>query len=240
MISLVINELINIFGRKKTRVLLILEFILVFICYYFFINSPFVMHLEKYNFVNYILEGSIASFIIICISVIFTNDIIVSEFSQGTIRQILIRPKSRFEILLAKIITIIILVIVQYLILLIPSLIIGYFVFSVVNFSSIITNFMNDGFIGIVISVSLTIMIGLITCSTAISVAIPIGLYCIGQTLSYTSVFHSIYKYYIYYYIDYPLSLTGQSMLFITFLTFLYFSIFTVISFIIFHYRDIK
>lgn len=240
MISLIINELINAFGRKKTQILLILEFILVFICYYFFINSPFILHLEKHNFINYVLEGSIASFIIVCVSIIFTNDIIVGEFSQGTIRQILIRPKSRFEILLAKMIAIAILVIIQYLILLTPSLIIGYFVFCVVNFGSIVTHFMNDGFIGILISVSLTIMIGVITCSTAISVAIPIGLYCFGQMLSYTSVFHSIYKYYVYYYVDYPLRYTGQSMKFISFVVFSYFIIFTIISFIVFQYREIK
>lgn len=240
MISLIINELINIFGRKKTKIFLLLEFILVFICYYFYINSPSMMHVEKHNFVNYILESSIVGFVVICASIIFTNDIIVGEFSQGTIRQILIRPKSRFEILLAKIITIIILVIVQYLILLVPSLIIGHFIFNVVNFSSIITNFINDGFVGIVVSVSLTIMIGVITCSIAISVAIPIGLYCFGQMLSYTSVFHLIYKYYVYYYVDYPLRYTGQSMKFISFVVFSYFIIFTIISFIVFQCREIK
>lgn len=240
MINLIINELINIFGRKKTKIFLLLEFVLVFICYFFFINSSFAMHLEKNNFINYVLDGSIAGFVVICVSIILTSDIIVSEFSQGTIRQILIRPKSRFEILFSKIIAIYLLVILQYLILLIPSLIIGYFAFDVVNFNSIITNFMNNAFIGIVISTSLSIMIGLITYSTAISVVIPIGLYCIGQTLSYTTVFHPIYKYYIYYYVNYPLSQTEQSIVFISFLTFLYFIIFIIISFITFQYRDVK
>lgn len=238
MFNLIKNEFINILSRKKTKILLILEVVIVFISYYLIRNSELISK-SNFNFINYILNSSLTTLSAICISIIFTSEIIVLEYSKGTIRQILIRPKSKLEIFLSKLITIILLLIIQYILILIPTLLISYFKLGTLNLHTAIYQFLNQSIVGIIISISLSIMLGIITYSIAISTVVPIAFYCLGQMLSY-SVFHSFYKYYIYYYVDYPITMTKQSPLFVSLLVCAYFLVFMFISFFLFSYRDIK
>ena len=202
MINLIINELTILLARRKYRIFFYI-LIAVNILTLFLINNGMAYHSEKnFDFVNYIINISFANVLILCFSIILTSEIFGLEYTKGTIRNLLVTPTKRFNILLAKFITVIIYAFVQYLIIFIFSIILNLlFEHTEFNLSYILNVFINRNLLALIFSIVICMFLVIYTKSISISSVVAIVMYFIGHILSY-SVFNSIRKYYIYTYIN--------------------------------------
>ena len=132
MIKLVQNELIKINTRKSTHVYtcLILLFALIGGIVYSQLSEA------KTNW-EYMNDLAIAGGVVITLfAVIIASSTIAAEFSDGTIKQLLIRPHSRQSILLSKFIAIILYSLLWIAIYILSTLITGWIFFGLGSFSA--------------------------------------------------------------------------------------------------------
>lgn len=240
MFNLINIEIKKGLRKNLYRYLLLGEFILTFICFFAFKNKDITQH--NYNFaygaLNYIINISILNTILVLVTIIISSEIIGNEFSQKTIKLILIREKSRSQILLFKLIAILIFVLIQYMIILIPTIILICIFYSnfisVSIFSSVLYNFVNTTLIGLLFSILVAVTLALISKSTAFSSIATELMWTLGVQLSFSS-FSSFRSYYIYYYINFPINMTGNSTLFAYTILAIYSCILLTFSFIYFN-----
>ena len=202
MINLIINELTILLARKKYKIFFYI-LIAINILTLFLINNGMAFHSEKnFDFVNYIINISFANVLILCFSIILTSEIFGLEYTKGTIRNLLVTPIKRFNLLLAKFITIIIYAFIQYLTIFIFSIILNLlFEHTEFNLSYILNVFINRNLLALIFSIVICMFLVIYTKSISISSVVAIVMYFIGHILSY-SIFNSIRKYYIYTYIN--------------------------------------
>lgn len=98
MISLVVNELVKIYAKKSSWIYKIL--ILIGITITGIVYRNINIDTTDWQFVNSIIID--ASILLILFGVIVSSSIVSTEFTSGTIKQLLIRPQKRWRILLSK------------------------------------------------------------------------------------------------------------------------------------------
>lgn len=132
MIKLVQNELIKINERKSTHVYTCLIFLFALIGGIVYSQ----MNETKTNW-EYMNDLAIAAGVFITLfAVIIASSTIAAEFSDGTIKQLMIRPYSRQSILVSKFIAIILYSLLWIAIYILSTLITGWIFFGIGSFSA--------------------------------------------------------------------------------------------------------
>lgn len=205
MINLLKNELTILIHRKKYKIFLIILLAITIIST-FLLNTNRLLHATKnFNFINYIINISFANILILCFSIILTSEIFGLEYNNGTLKNLLVTPNKKTTIFISKIFTVLIYILIQYIILLIFSILLNLlFEKTPFNFSYILGVFINRNLLAIIISVALSTFLINYTKSISIAAITPIILYFIGSELSY-SIFSSIRSYFLYSYVNVPI-----------------------------------
>lgn len=177
--DLVINENVKLYKRPRGLVLLCLlitmNFLVALVMKYIFTGTNFTFW-DLLNVSTYLI------FVLNFICIIVAGDIVSSEYSQGTIKMLLIRPASRLKVLMAKYVAVILFVFLVVFVHLLSTIIFG----STLFYSSImilddsfilriITNYF-FGCIELVIIASFAMMLSVLTKSSVFSVSVPIFL----------------------------------------------------------------
>lgn len=106
MIALIQNEFMKIFSKKSSWIYMIALFVVVLgggIIYYILLKKFPEMGADStstWNFLNTVVYG--VGSLVTLFSVIICSANVSMEFASGTIKQLLIRPHSRWKILLSK------------------------------------------------------------------------------------------------------------------------------------------
>lgn len=202
MYKLLINEFKIILSKKKY---LIFYFIILSIAVLTTIglNKGLLYHnLNKFDYVNYILNISLANVLILCFCLILSSEIFGYDYNKGTIKNLMMLPIAKINILFSKILTIIIYLISQYVVLFIYAIITNaMFENSNLNFSYIFNYFLQSNLIPIIASILICLFLIIYTKSISISTIIPIVLYFIGNVLS-NYLPANVEKFYIYSYFN--------------------------------------
>mgnify|MGYP003437562543 FL=1 len=125
MISLIRIEWMKIFGRKSSWIYII--FLVLALLLGAFLNNHFIEDSNTWRYMNSVVYN--LSMLVTLFTVIVGSGNVAAEFSDGTIKQLLIRPHSRVKILLAKYI-----VVLSYSLLLLGTLILSGYVFGLMFF----------------------------------------------------------------------------------------------------------
>jgi len=219
----------------------------------------------RYGFINILQDYSI---FIIILTVMISGSIVSKEFNKGTIKQLLIRPYSRFKILLSKYITCIIILIISICLILLLETFIGgiTFGFKSIDIPVIVYNFDINKTIEVstlkytftliistlpkfILLTTLSFTISTIINNSIIGVIIPILGYFISDIINAIAISYkiNILKYFITLNWDWSKYLYGGiglyeniNIYFSIFICILYMIIMLVPTFIIFNNKDIK
>lgn len=187
-------ELKNIFKKKKTTIFLIIEFVFILFMYLIIKKYSWYDGMPDFNLFSYLINESFANILIIGFTMFFTVEIAMPDNFKK------VKEIGLTKIITSKLIVIAIMVIIQYIVILIPSLIIALSQQGSANISIGFYGLLNQSLLGIIISISFSFMIEIVTESKVAAVTIPMIFYMIGNTLSY-STFHGIRNYFIYSYV---------------------------------------
>lgn len=194
--------------------------------------------------------------------IIQSSDSIPSEYSYGTIKQLLIRPHKRWKILLSKYVSVIVQAIVLYIFLFIVSLIVGTIFFGIKGQS--VDILMKDNlpqkvsvlgycakvylsdFIKLLVLISMSFMISSIVKNSSASIALSFVVFFSGSIVTNFLTKYSFTKYLIFPNLDLKqflpgetVALKGLTMQFSAIILALYAAIFIAASFAVFTKRDI-
>ena len=195
-------------------------------------------------------------------SIIMGGKIVANEFSEGTIKLLLIRPSKRWKILLSKYVAVIGYTLLMLLVLLVVSFLVGGTLFSfkgagvpfLTNSSGIITevNMISHivqlyglQCINLVMMVTLAFMISTVFRNSAMAIGIGVFLLSVGNTVTMLLAKYNWSKYILFantnlsQYIDGEPLVKGMTMKFSIIVLIIYFIVFNVISYIGFTKRDI-
>ncbi|MBZ9686105.1 ABC transporter permease [Clostridium estertheticum] len=209
------------------------------------------------------VEGAIGLISLIALfSIVMGGKIVANEFSEGTIKLLLIRPSKRWKILLSKYIAVIGYTLLMLLVLLVVSILVGGTLFSfkgagtpfLTNSSGIITEVNMIAHIvqlyglqciNLVMMVTLAFMISTVFRNSAMAIGIGVFLLTVGSTITMLLLRFNWSKYILFantnlnQYIDGQPLVKGMTMKFSIIVLIVYFIIFNVISYIGFTKRDI-
>ncbi|NLK95344.1 MAG: ABC transporter permease subunit [Clostridiales bacterium] len=208
-------------------------------------------------------DSSILSVIVIILSLIIASESVAGEYSQGTIKLLLIRKAKRWEVLLSKYIHVVIWGALLTLIMLITSFIVNLFFYDL-SFSNQINLVINQGevveksqiiyllqnylsiLLELIIYISLAFMVSVIIKSSSIAITISMGMLLIGPSLAmYLADKFEWIKYSLFtntdiiQYIDMSPTVNGTTMGFSLCILAVYFIVFHICSFFIFTKRDV-
>ena len=195
-------------------------------------------------------------------SIIMGGKIVANEFSEGTIKLLLIRPSKRWKILLSKYVAVIGYTLLMLLVLLVVSFLVGGILFSfkgagtpfLTNSSGIITEVNMIAHIvqlyglqciNLVMMVTLAFMISTVFRNSAMAIGIGVFLLSVGNTVTMLLARYNWSKYILFantdlnQYIDGEPLVKGMTMKFSIIVLIVYFIVFNVISYIGFTKRDI-
>lgn len=195
-------------------------------------------------------------------SIIMGGKIVANEFSEGTIKLLLIRPSKRWKILLSKYIAVIGYTLLMLLVLLLISFVVGGTLFSfkgastpfLTNSSGVITEVNMIAHIvqlyglqciNLVMMVTLAFMISTVFRNSAMAIGIGVFLLSVGNTVTMLLLRYNWSKYILFantdlsQYIDGVPLVKGMTMQFSIIVLIVYFIVFNIISYIGFTKRDI-
>lgn len=229
MVNLIKNELLILSNRKKYRIFAIILVIITVLTAFFMGTTPYILHSStNFSFVNYIINISFCSILILCFSIILMSEIFGLEFSKETIDSLFVTPQKKLIILISKLLIVILYIVIQYIGLFILAIILNIFFFQTpINFIEIINIFLARNLLGLLTSIFLSMMIIIFTKSISIATLTPILLYFIGNLVSYYLP-HFIKNFYIYTYVG--ISIKNNNLLWVIFLTIIYLFIFIISS----------
>jgi len=209
------------------------------------------------------VEGAIGIISLIALfAIVLGGKIVANEFSEGTIKLLLIRPSKRFKILLSKYITVIGYTLFMLLVLLVVSFLVGGTLFSfkgagtpfLINTSGVVTevNMISHivqqyglQCINLLMMVTLAFMISTVFRNSSMAIGIGVFLLTVGSTLTILLVKFNWAKYILFantdlnQYIDGEPLVKGMTMKFSIIVLIVYFIIFNVVSYIGFTKRDV-
>lgn len=231
---------------------------LVILKYAYDNNIPYNYY-TNWKFVN---SASWITAIIMLFIIIQAADSIPSEYSYGTIKQLLIRPHKRWKILLSKYISVIVQAIAFYIFLFVVSLIVGIIFFGIKGQS--VDILMKDNlpqkisvlgycakvylsdFIELLVLIFMSFMISSIVKSSSASIALSFVVFFSGSIITSFLTKYSFTKYLIFPNLDLKqflpgktLALKGLTMQFSVLMLILYAAVFITTSFVVFTKRDI-
>lgn len=125
MICLMKNEWMKIFGKKSSWIYIIILVLSLLLGAY--LNHKFFEDSNTWLYMNSVVYGLMI--LVTLFTVIVGSGNVAAEFSDGTIKQLLIRPHSRVKILLSKY-----LVVLSYSLLLLATLILSGYLFGLMFF----------------------------------------------------------------------------------------------------------
>ncbi|WP_253200664.1 ABC transporter permease [Clostridium sp. CF012] len=195
-------------------------------------------------------------------AIVMGGKIVANEFSEGTIKLLLIRPSKRWKILLSKYISVIGYTVLMLLVLLIVSFLLGGTLFSfrgagtpfLTNSSGIITevNMITHILqlyglqcINLIMMVTLAFMISTVFRNSAMATGIGVFLLTVGNVITMLLARYNWSKYILFANTDFNQYISGEpfvkgmTMKFSIIVLIVYFIIFNVISYIGFTKRDI-
>ena len=195
-------------------------------------------------------------------SIIMGGKIVANEFSEGTIKLLLIRPSNRWKVLLSKYVAVIGYTLLMLLVLLVVSILVGGTLFSfkgastpfLTNSSGIITEVNMIAHIAalyglqcinLVMMVTLAFMISTVFRNSAMAIGIGVFLLSVGNTVTMLLLRYNWSKYILFantdlsQYIDGQPLVKGMTLKFSIIVLIVYFIVFNVISYIGFTKRDI-
>lgn len=200
--------------------------------------------------------------IIMLFIIIQASDSIPSEYSFGTIKQLLIRPHKRWKILLSKYMSVITQAIVLYVFLFIISLLVGTIFFGIKGQS--VDILMKDNlpqkisvlgycakvylsdFIKLIVLISMSFMISSIVKNSSASIALSFVVFFSGSIVTNFLTKYSFTKFLIFPNLDLKqflpgetVALNGLTLQFSAIVLALYTAIFVAASFVVFTKRDI-
>ncbi len=210
------------------------------------------------------VEGAASSLVslIALFAIIMGGRIVANEFSEGTIKMLLIRPSKRWKILIAKYIAIMVWTLLMLLILLVVSIIVGGILFSFkgasepfltnvsgnikeVNMLAHIVKLCGLKCISLVMMVTLAFMISTVARNSGMAIGIGVFLLTVGQGITMMLSKYEWSKYILFantdlnQYIDGQPFVKGMTMTFSIIVLIVYFIIFNTISYVGFTKRDI-
>ena len=210
------------------------------------------------------VEGATSSLIslIALFAIIMGGRIVANEFSEGTIKLLLIRPSKRWKILVAKYISVMGYTLLMLLVLLIVSFLVGGILFSFkgaslpflinsngsiteVNMVAHILQVCGLGSINLVMMVTLAFMISTIARNSGMAIGVGVFLLTAGNIITMLLSSYNWSKYILFantdlnQYIDGKPIVEGMTMTFSIIVLIVYFVIFNVISYVGFTKRDI-
>lgn len=210
------------------------------------------------------VEGAAGSLIslIALFAIVMGGRIVANEFSEGTIKLLLIRPSKRWKILLSKYIAVIGYILLMLLVLFLVSFILGGVLFSfkgsampfltnsngeIIEVSMIvhIMQFYGLKCISLLMMVTLAFMISTVFRTSAMAIGIGVFLLTVGNGITMLLSRYTWSKYILFantdlnQYINGQPLVEGMTMTFSIIVLIVYFIIFNVISYIGFTKRDI-
>jgi ABC-2 type transport system permease protein len=210
------------------------------------------------------VEGAASSLVslIALFAIIMGGRIVANEFSEGTIKLLLIRPSKRWKILMAKYIAIMGYTLLMLLILLVVSIVIGGILFSFkgasqpflanvsgkiieVNMLTHIVQLCGLKSISLVMMVTLAFMISTVARNSGMAIGIGVFLLTVGQGITMLLTRYNWSKYILFLntdlnqYINGKPPVEGMTMAFSIIVLVVYFVGFNIISYLGFTKRDI-
>jgi ABC-2 type transport system permease protein len=210
------------------------------------------------------VEGSASSLVslIALFTIIMGGRIVANEFSDGTIKLLLIRPSKRWKILVAKYISVMGYTLLMLLLLLITSFLVGGIFFSFegaslpfltnsngtiteVNMVAHILQICGLDSINLVMMVTLAFMISTIARNSGMAIGVGVFLLTVGNVITMLLSRYNWSKFILFantdlsQYIDGKPIVEGMTMTFSISVLIVYFVIFNVISYVGFTKRDI-
>lgn len=213
-----------------------------------------------WGFVESATSGLVS--LIALFAIIMGGRIVANEFSEGTIKLLLIRPSKRWKILASKYISVMSYTLLMLLILLIVSFLVGGILFSfegaslpfLTNSNGIITevNMVTHilqvcglGSINLVMMVTLAFMISTVARNSGMAIGIGVFLLTVGNVITMLLSRYNWSKYILFantdlnQYINGTPIVEGMTMTFSIIVLIVYFVVFNVISYVGFTKRDI-
>ena len=210
------------------------------------------------------VEGATTSLVslIALFAIIMGGRIVANEFSDGTIKLLLIRPSKRWKILVAKYISVMGYTLLMLLVLLIVSFLVGGILFSFegaslpfltnsngtiteVNMVAHILQLCGLGSIDLVMMVTLAFMISTVARNSGMAIGVGVFLLTVGNVITMLLSRYNWSKYILFantdlnQYIDGKPIVDGMTMTFSIIVLIVYFVIFNIISYVGFTKRDI-
>ncbi|NDI36401.1 ABC transporter permease [Chengkuizengella sediminis] len=246
MFNLVRNENMKIYKKVQTWVMVGLLLFMQLVMALFVKDSGF-------TWLTFADLSSYLTSIIAIYAIVVASGIVASEFSNGTIKLLLIRPFSRTKILTSKYIAVLIYIVFLILFNLISSIIIGFLFFgnatsnSEFSLGSILQNY---GFtsIELIMTITFSFMISSIFRSSVLSIILSIIIHFFSSTVvSFLSLLNYQFgKYFLYSNTDLRQYLNGNepkfegmSLGFSITVLIVYFILFILISQYVFKKRDV-
>ncbi|RXJ00649.1 hypothetical protein DS745_11345 [Anaerobacillus alkaliphilus] len=198
--DLVINENVKLYKRPRGLVLLTL---LILMNFAVAIVMKFIFTDTNFTFWDHLNVSTFLIFVLNFVCIIIAGDIVSSEYSQGTIKLLLIRPANRLKILVAKYVAVILFVLLVIFVHLLTTIMFGSILFysSIleldVEFLGKITANYFFGFIELIIIASFAMMLSVVTRSSVFSVSVPIFLLMsvtlLLEVMSHYNIHHGKY-----------------------------------------------
>ena len=264
MTSLIRIEWMKVFGKKSSWIYII--FLVLALLLGVILNNHFIDDTNTWRYMNSVVYG--LSMLVTLFTVIVGSGNVAAEFSDGTIKQLLIRPHSRVKILLAKYIVVLTYSLVLLTTLIVTGYILGLLFFGPSGYNTPVSepNFLGEvkeGVAGdqffikmlytipnLLIIVTLSFMLSTLMKSNALAVGVAIFILFSSQTLGgIIMLFSENYawmKFLIFPHLDLTIyALQDEIMDDITLpislaILAVYYAIFMAITFITFKKRDIS
>lgn len=211
---------------------------------------------------KFVKSASWLTALIMLFIIIQAADSIPSEYSYGTIKQLLIRPHKRWKILLSKYISVIVQAVALYIFLFIITLIVGTIFFGIKGQSVDILMKNNlpqkisvlgycakvylSDFIKLLVLIAMSFMISSIVKNSSASIALSFVVFFCGSIVTNFLTKYSFTKYLIFPNLDLKqflpgetVALSGLTIQFSAAMLALYAAVFVAASFVVFTKRDI-
>jgi len=241
---LLLNESIKLFARRSFSVAAgLLAAMSIGFAFLFRAMDPTMIKSAADYAVGMMHVSGIGQFLAFIV-IICTAGIVAREHNQGTIKFLLIRPRSRSMILASKYVTVLLCALLLTLLSLIVSYVAGGFIFGFQSDSVGLQDILRAGFFGYIFTViysTLTFLVGILFRSTG--AAIGVGLFSV--TLSGLTIPRSFYKYMLFVNSDLSVydnagpPLPGMSLGFSAGMLALYGVVLLAVAFLVFRKRDV-
>jgi ABC-2 type transport system permease protein len=263
--KLIINERIKVYKQKSSWIMICVLIIFVTLIG---LLDRFLPQLKNSVFKNnwdYVMFNKHLIVIIALFMLIIGSSIVSKEYSQGTIKLLLIRPIKRWKILLAKYLTMMIVSFEMIIILFFVSQIVGSILFgfkglnckmpvvlngSIVNknaFGNVIENYMLSS-AGIIIWLTFSFMVSTIFKNNSVAIGVSLFFMLAGSTIAaFMAMFKIEWVKYLLFantdlsrYLDNRPLIVGMNMQFSVIVLISYFIVFNFITWVVFTRKDVS